>query len=136
MTIALMLFLAFADINSVKVEANPERRSELALENANRDIDEARSAYQAGDVKKSDADLDEVRQSVELSYDSLEQSGKQPRKSKYYKQAEIRVRAMLRRLASLRDEMSVDDRATLDSAATRLQEIHDKLLTEIMSKKR
>ncbi|HLJ45833.1 MAG TPA: hypothetical protein VKU01_07495 [Bryobacteraceae bacterium] len=136
MTIALMLFLAFADINSVKVEANPERRSELALENANRAIDESRGAYQAGDVKTADADLDEVKQSVELACDSLEQSGKQPRKSKYYKQAEIRIRAMLRRLASLRDEMGIDDRATVESATARLQELHDKLLTEIMSKKR
>ena len=66
----------------------------------------------------------------------MESSGKQPRKSKYYKQAEIKLRHMLRRLSGFRDEMSVEDRKPLDDAATRLQEVHDRLLSEIMSKKR
>jgi len=131
----LAFFLAF-DLSAVKTEPNPERRSDLALENANHAINEARTAYQAGDVKKADVELNEVRESVDVSLDALESSGKQPRKSKYYKQAEIKLRHMLRRLSGFRDEMSVEDRKPLDDAATRMQEVHDRLLSEIMSKKR
>jgi len=135
-TFLFALFLAFADLAAVKTEPNPGKRSDLALENANRAIDEARAAYQAGDMKKTEAQLNEVRESVEVSLEALESSGKQPRNSKYYKQAEIKLRQMLRRLAGFRDEMSVEDRKPLEDAATRLQEVHDHLLSEIMSKKR
>ncbi len=136
MTSILVLFLVFADITAVKSEPNLEKRSDLALANADRAIDDARSDYQAGDPGKTDADLKQVRELVDLSLESLESSGKQARNSKYFKRAEIRIREMLRRLASFRDEMSVDDRKPLDDAAARLQEVHDRLLLEIMSKKR
>ena len=135
MTIVLAFFLAFADLSSVKAEPNLERRSDLALDNANRAIDDARASYKAGDTKKADEQLSEVRESVDLSLDSLENSGKQARKSKYFKRAEIKLRELLRRLSGFRDEMSVDDRKPLDDAAARLQEVHDRLLQEIMSKK-
>lgn len=135
MTLFLALALAFADIASVKAEPNPDKRSDLALENANRALDEARDAYQAGNMQKTDAELEEVRQSVDLSLDSLEKSGQKPRNSKYYKRAEIALRKMLRRLAGFRDEMSIDDRKPLEDVATRVQEVHDRLLSEIMTKK-
>jgi hypothetical protein len=136
MTVIFALFLAFADVSSVKNEPNLERRSDLALENANRAIDDARAAYQAGDMKKTEANLNEVRESVDLSLDSLENSGKKPRNSSHYKKAEIKLRLMLRRLAGFRDEMSLDDRKPIDDVAARLQEVHDRLLSDIMSKKR
>lgn len=137
MTFILAIYLALAaDLVSVKAEPNLEKRSDLALENANHDIDEARTAYQAGDVNKTDAELKELRDSVDLSFESLDNSGKQPRRSKYYKQAELKLRFMLRRLSGFRDEMNVEDRKPLDDAVNRLQEVHDRLLMEIMSKKK
>lgn len=136
MTFLLALFLAFADVTAVKAEPNLEKRSDLALEEANRAIDAARAAYQAGDVKNAVANLNEVAESVQVSLDSLEKSGKEPRRSKYFKNAEIKLRQMIRRLAGFRDEMSVEDRKPLEDAEARLQEVHDRLLSEIMSKKR
>lgn len=136
MTLFFALFLAFADISAVKVEPNLEKRSDLALDNANRAIDDARAAYQAGDVKKTESQLEEVRQSVDVSVDALESSGKTPRGSKYYKQAELKLRQLLRRLAGFRDEMSVEDRKPLEDAVTRVQEVHDRVLAAIMSKKK
>ena len=121
---------------AVKAEPNLEKRSDMALEYANQAIDEAREAYQAGDLRKTDAELKELRESVDVSLDALESSGKQPRKSKYFKNAEIKLRHMLRRLSGFRDEMSVEDRKPLDDAAARMQEVHDRLLSEIMSKKK
>lgn len=136
MTLFLTLFLALVDLSSVRSQPNAEKRSELALDNANHAIDEARAAYQSGDMAKTGAELNEVRESVDVTLDALESSGKQPRKSKYFKQAEIKLRQMLRRLSGFRDEMSVEDRKPLDDAATRVQEVHDRLLSEIMSKKK
>jgi len=135
-TLIFALFLAFADISSVKAEPNPEKRSDLALENANQAIDEARTAYNAGDLKKTDAELNEVRESVNISLEALEESGKKPRNSKYYKNAEIKLRHLLRRLAGFRDEMNVEDRKPVEDTTARVQEVHDLLLTAIMSKKR
>jgi hypothetical protein len=134
--IILALFLAAADVSSVKAEPNLPKRSELALENANEALDEARTAYQSGNVQQTDADLAQVRELIDVSFDALENSGQQPRKSKYYKRAEIALRKMLRRLSGFRDEMSVDDRKPLDDVAARVQEVHDRLLSEIMTKKR
>jgi len=134
-TFLFALFLAFADVTAVK-EPNLEKRSDLALEEANRAIDAARAAYQAGDVKNAVANLNEVAEAVQVALDSLENSGKQPRRSKYFKNAEIKLRQMMRRLAGFRDEMSVEDRKPLEDAEARLQEVHDRLLAEIMSKKR
>jgi hypothetical protein len=136
MTTILALFLAFGDVSSIKTEPNLERRSDLAIENANLAIDNARAAYQAGDTKKTEAQLNEVRESVDLSLESLENSRKKPRNNSHYKKAELRIGKLLRRLSGFRDEMSVDDRKPLDDVVTRLQEVHDRLLSEIMSKKR
>lgn len=134
MTVILALCLAFADLAAVKSEPNPEKRSDLAVKNAADALENARTAYQAGDINKTNAELNEVRDSINLALDSLESSGKQPRKSKYYKRAEIRVRELLRRMSGFRDEMSVEDRKPLDDVAARVQEVHDRLLSEIMSK--
>ena len=51
MTWILTLFL-FADLSSIKSLPDLEKRSELALANADQEVDAARTAYKAGDVKK------------------------------------------------------------------------------------
>ncbi len=135
MTFVLVFLMMAADLSSVKVEADPQKRSELALANADREIDAAREAYQAGDLSKMSAALEEVQESVNLSAESLEQTHKHARNNKYYKRAELKVRALLRRLASFRDQVAVDDRKQVDAVHRRLQEVHDKLIADIMSKK-
>ena len=56
-----------ADLARVKLEPNLEKRSELALIEANTAIDEAKKAYE-GDATDFPARVDEIRQAVELSY--------------------------------------------------------------------
>jgi hypothetical protein len=87
-------------------------------------------------MQTEQAALTEIRDSVETSYDALEHTTKAPRKSKYYKRAELKVQALLRRLRTLKNDVSVDDQSEVDSVIKRLQEIHDQLLVEIMSKKK
>ncbi len=139
---ALLVFLAFnetlafADLAAVKDETDLNRRSELALMNADEKIDAARQAYQAGNEAAEAAAIQEVADSVALSYASLEQTHGAPRKSRYYKRAELKVSALMRRLSGFRDEVSFDFRPSVDAALKKLSDIHDELLSDIMSKKK
>jgi hypothetical protein len=133
---ALAIFLAFADISSVKTEADPNRRSELALVNADQKIDEARQAYQAGNEGAEDAAIQEVAESVTLCYSSLEQAHGEPRKSRYYKHAELKVSALMRRVSGLRDEVGFELRPRVEAVLKKLSDIHDQLISDIMSRKK
>src|SRR6202044_4075874 len=99
-------------------------------------IDQARQAYQAGNEAAEQTAILEVAESVTLSYDALEKTHGAPRKSRYYKRAELRVSALMRRLSGFRDEVSFDFRPRVDEALKKLSDIHDELLTDTMSKKR
>ena len=142
MICALLVFLvlndtlAFADLAAVKDETDLNRRSELALMNADEKIDAARQAYQAGNEAAEAADIQEVADSVALSYASLEQTHSAPRKSRYYKRAELKVSALMRRLSGFRDEVNFDFRPHVDAALKKLSDIHDELLSDIMSKRK
>jgi len=133
-----ILVLALAlDLAAVKSEPNPEKRSERALDNANLALDAARDAYNQGDIEKTQAGLDEISESVDLCYQSLSSTGKDPRRDpKFFKRAELRTRELLRRLEGLRDAMSVADRAAVEKVRDDVSEIHDNLLKGIMSKKK
>lgn len=136
MTLALVLFLAFADLASLKTEPDPNHRSELALTHAEEQLDSARQAYQAGNNRAEVAAVQEVTDSITLCYASLEESHGAPRKSKYYKHAELRVSALMRRLAGFRDEVSFEFRPSVDAALKTISDIHDQLIDDIMSRKK
>jgi hypothetical protein len=134
--VTLLIFLAFADLAAVKSEPDLNRRSELALINADEKIDEARQAYQAGNEPAQDAAILEVAESVTVCYDALEKTHGAPRKSRYFKHAELKVSALMRRLSGFRDEVSFDFRPKVDDVLKRLSDIHDELLSDIMSRKK
>ncbi len=101
MQVLLILFLAF-DLAAVKLEPNLERRSERAIDNASAAMDAARDAASAGDSAKTKIALDEVRDSVDLAYQSLVESGKSARRNpKFFKRAELKTRELMRRLEGL-----------------------------------
>jgi hypothetical protein len=132
----LAAVVAAGDLASVKAEPNLERRSDKALSNADRAISEAREAYGAGDLARTKAAFSEVVDSVQLSYDSLIATGKNPRRSpKYFKRAEVATRAMMRRLKNLETDFSVDDRPLLAEAQQHLAKVHEDLLNGIMKRK-
>jgi len=131
----LVLALAF-DLAAVKSEPNLEKRSELALTNANTALDSARDSYGQGDLEKTQASLNEVMDSVDIAYQALSDTGKDPRKDRFFKRAEMRTRELIRRLEGLSQTMSVADRGTVDKVRESVSEIHDNLLKGIMSKKK
>jgi hypothetical protein len=132
----LMLVLAL-DLNSVKQEPNLERRSDLALDHANEELDAAREAFNANDAAKMQLALEEITDSVNLSYQSLLDTGKDARRSpKFFKRAELKTRDLLRRLEGLEHAVDVDSRTYVNKVRDRVSEIHDDLLKSIMSKKK
>ncbi len=132
----LALLLLASDIEAVKSEPDLERRSELALANADKQIDAAKEAFSGGDEKAQEQALVQVQEFVNVSYDALEHANRAPRKSKYYKNAELKVTALLRRLHSFRDQVSFESREAVDAVIKRVSDVHDELLTAIMSKKK
>jgi hypothetical protein len=136
MNFAVVIFLAFADIATLKTEPDPNRRSELALVNADAKIDEARQAYQAGNEGAEDAAIQEVADLVTLCYSSLEQTHGEPRKSRYFKHAELRVSVLMRRLSGFRDEVGFELRPHVEDVLKKLSDIHDQLISDIMSRKK
>ena len=63
---------------------------------------------------RKQADIQEVAESVTLCYESLEKTRGEPRKNKYYKRAELKVSALMRRLSGFRDEVSFDFRPSVE----------------------
>ena len=125
-----------ADLKQALAEPNLEKRSKLALDNAEAAYQGARAAYEKGDNAKVAADLSELVESVELAYKSLNETGKDPRKSpKWFKRAEIQTRDLLRKINSFQQEMDFSDRPLADKAKTTIQQVHDNLLMGLMEGK-
>lgn len=131
----LILCLAF-DLSAIKMEPNLERRSERAIDNASAAMDTARDAASAGDSAKTKAALEELRDSVDLSYQSLVDSGKSARRNpKFFKRAELKTRELMRRLEGLAQAVDLDDRPFVESVRERVSTVHDDLIKDIMQKK-
>ena len=132
----VMVALVVFDLGLARQEPNLEKRSDLALKNASAALDAARDFYQAGNLDETKTALEEFGESVDLSHASLEATGKNPRGAGSYKRAEIATRQLLRRLDGLRQIMSAIDRDVLDPAQAKAAAVHEKLIQDIMGKKR
>jgi hypothetical protein len=123
---------AWANLDAARAEPNLEKRSGLALANAAEAFKSAREAYLArDDMKAVVVSLEEVSASIDLAYESLQQTHKVPSKSpRYFKKAEIETRELLRR------QMSVDDREAIEKVRTAVQKVHESLLEGIMGGKK
>jgi hypothetical protein len=129
---------ARADLGAAKAEANPEKRAEKLLDNAVSALKSAEDAYKVkGDLGAANTSLREVSDSVEMAYDSLKETRKNPSKSpKHFKRAEIRTRELMRQLGDFREQMSFDDRDVVDKVRAAVQKVHESLLEGIMGGKK
>ena len=125
-----------ADLKAALAEHDLGKRSKLALDNAGATLKAVREAYQKGDNEALGPLLKELEESIGLAWDSLENTGKNPRKSpKWFKEAEIKTRGLLRKLESLQHDMDFEERVWLDQAKVRLEKVHDDLLVGLMEGK-
>jgi hypothetical protein len=126
--------LTAADLPTVKNEPNLEKRSRMALANADQAISEAREAYEKQELNNLEARLVEVRESVELAQAALVASGKKPGRSPGpFKYAETKSRELLRRLDGLKHEVDLSERPVVETVQNRVQEIHDAWLDGILT---
>jgi hypothetical protein len=135
---ACLVALVFGEIpRSVMAEADLEKRSELALKEADAQISAASKAYTEGkDPKAFEFHVDSVGELAQLSLKSLQDSGKNARKSpKYFKRAEMKLRSMLRRLDALEKDVLVDDRPPVEKVKTLVSGVHEQILHDIMSRR-
>ena len=124
------------DLAEARAEPNLEKRARLALDQSAAALEAARSDYQKGDTDRVGADAAKIADSVDLAFLSLNQTGKDPRKSpRWFKYAEIQTRGLLRRLDTLERDMNFADRPLLEKAKTEVQQVHDKLLLGLMEGK-
>lgn len=125
----------WADVDSLKKEPNPERRSDLALEEADREVDNARQAYKRGDDKAFKALLNTIGTIAQLSYDSLKSTGKSARKHpKYFKRADLKMRGLARRIEGLEQEVGYDDRPPVVTLKNKILELDEQIVLDVMKK--
>jgi hypothetical protein len=138
------LFLAFlaavgagaADLKDIQNESNLERRAKLALDHAEESFGRAKAAYAEGKLDQTGAELRDLQAAVEVAHDALDATGKNPRKhAGPFKSAETVTRDLLRKLDGLSNSMDFDDRKLIEGPKTKVQEVHDRWLEEIISGK-
>jgi hypothetical protein len=126
-----------ADIAAVKAEPNLEHRSDRALENAFNALDAAKKAYKDADNKGFHEALGELRESVDVSYKSLNDTGKAARRNpKYFKRAQMKLHDLGKRLDTFEKDVSIDERAPVIEVKKRVDELEDEILLQIMTKKK
>jgi len=130
-------FMARADLKAALAERDLGKRSKLALDNASSAMKAARAAFEKGETEKMKAAIEEVQESVDLAYDSLKSTGKDPRKNpRWFKPAEIHTRDLLKKVETLQYDLSFQDRPMLEKVKVRVQQVHDELLTGLMEGKK
>ena len=138
LTLPLMLAIVVeirAEIPRIQAEPNLEKRSRLALDNADQALKLAREAYEKTDLINTAGLLTEVKASVELADASLKSTGKKPSRSpKAFKYAELRTSELLRRLETFSQDMNFADRPMIEPVKSTIQRVHDALLDAIMEK--
>jgi hypothetical protein len=124
-------------LDTARAEPNLEKRSALALDNAAAALHDFRAAYNASNLPMCKAKAMEIEDSVDLAYDSLQKTGKDPRRSpKWFKHAEIQSSELVRSIETMQHDMSFEDRTLLEQTREKVEQIHDNLLTGLMGGKK
>jgi hypothetical protein len=111
-------------------EHDPARRSDKALTLADAAFDSAREFYTKGEIKKGDAELENMTSALKECVGSLQTA----HKARFYKKAELRVAYLQRRMKGLLDDLSLQERGWAEYTERKVDDIHDKLLDGVMRK--
>ena len=90
-----------------------------------------------GDLAKGARELDALGEAVELAVESLEGTGRNPRRHpRPFKRAEIQTRTLLLQLREARLEAHLEDLEAFDGAIQRVEKANSQLLLGIMGPKK
>jgi hypothetical protein len=124
-------------LEAAKTEPNLEKRSEKALLAAQHHLDQLRKSGDLQDPAAVKSALDNIRAGVELCVDSLQDSGKDARRSpKYFKKAEIGLRKLNRQLEDVRVALSADDRSPVAALLVYTHQVQEDLLLGIFTRRK
>ncbi len=124
-------------LGPIEATQDLERRSRRALEFARTRVDTATRAYLMGDLAKGARELDALGEAVELAVESLEGTGRNPRRHpRPFKRAEIQTRTLLLQLREARLEAHLEDLEAFDGAIQRVEKANSQLLLGIMGPKK
>lgn len=117
----------------IEQERDPVKRAQFQLRLADLRLEEARKQYDAADDEKGLATLKDMQDLIERVEEGLFATGRDPRKKpKGFKEAEIQLRTMLRRMQDLRLSLPLDLRPPIEDIMKRLAEIQYEFLYGIM----
>ncbi|HZS50673.1 MAG TPA: hypothetical protein VFA54_07425 [Bryobacterales bacterium] len=140
---SLMLMLALAqgnppeNLQAIAAEPNLVKRARLALQRGDRDTNQAGQACKDGDYDSCNAELNHVREDVELADRSLKETGIDPARSpRHFKEAELHIRKILRSIEAVRAYLRPEDLDHFDTIYQRISEIDDRLVAAILSRKK
>jgi hypothetical protein len=133
----LALCLGAADLETVKKEPDLQKRSNLALDVAVAALKDARALpAEGGSSADLQKDMDTMIAAVELSLQSLRDTGKRPNKlTPYYKRGELKTHEMQKQMENLVQALAFDNRPPAEKAQARLNVLHDEFLFGVMSGK-
>jgi hypothetical protein len=131
------LCLGAADLEAVKKEPDLERRSDKALDAAMEVVKLARALpAEGGSLADLQKHMDTLIEAVELSLQSLRDTGKKPHKlTRYYKRGELKTREIQKQLDILVQALAFDNRPPAEKAQARMNVLHDEFLFGVMSGK-
>ena len=122
------------DLDAIKAISEWSKRSDFALDYAAQTLDDAKTDNQAGKANKVQADLKQIDEAAQVCFSALQDSRKKPRNDKHYKRAELKLRELARRLRGFRDDVPFEQQDAVGATLKNVQDIHDRLLLEIMGK--
>ncbi len=122
-----------ADLDKARAERNLDRRARLAMENAALQLRVASAAEAAGDWARVEQALNEIGDSVDLAYESVQATGRNPRNSRQHKDFEIRLRTLLKNLESFRQRLGFEEREQIAPLVEHLEKIHDQVVRDILT---
>jgi hypothetical protein len=126
-----------ADLAAVKKEPDLQKRSEKALDAAMETLKSARALpAEGGSLADLQKHMDAVVEAVELSLQSLRDTGKKPNKlTRAYKRGELKTREIQKQIDILIQALAFDNRPPAEKAQARMNVLHEEFLFGIMSGK-
>jgi hypothetical protein len=110
----------------LSTETDPVRKARLAVHLAEIEFEQGRKDF-------SEGALDQMMAHIELAYSSLIETKRDPRrKPAGFKDMEIKLRTLNRRLDDLRSSLPLDERPPLEKMILRIRDIEDDLLNGLM----
>jgi hypothetical protein len=139
---ALLLFVLmiaqpmWADLAAIKAEPSADKRAAKALDQAGQTLNSIRDHLPQLSLVELKQELDEFRQAMDLTVDSLSATGKNPAKNpKEFKKTELTLRIYMRKLKTLEHDLNVEERPLIAPILQRVEQIQDDLVQGIMRKK-